>query len=280
MKSVWLLVISLTVSGCVVGPGKSRVNASYLCDKSQASESRMERLSFNVVPPFKGVRCSKSPDIIFVAASDRVTMSAVAGFQYENKYTEAAALQFTVDGNLGGGSLGEFLAPEKFEAFLRESVEYPVMYRVVGTEEVSRGGSQCIKFLYSFRNSMRWAQKIDYWCWEPFSGVRRPYRVSAMEAVKPGEKWKYDLDKDMLDPFFSSLTIKLVSQQRIARVEQYRQESCRRHKEFYDRSGFGWLAADYPNNRRALIILESCGYDVEVPEYDDQPLIPAPRRLQ
>ncbi|PTU75123.1 hypothetical protein DBO85_06115 [Pseudomonas mangrovi] len=117
-------------------------------------------------------------------------------------------------------------------------------------------------------------QELDYWCWENESGVSEPFNVSALEAVGPYEEFNVDLEKEIFEPFFASLQLKRVSPDVLARIERQRQEACLKHKEYFDRKGKGWVEGDFPDHRRALRLLKSCGYDVEVPPHDGQVLEP------
>lgn len=201
-------------------------------------------------------------------------MSLHRAFQADRAYIESSALMFIVSGNLGGSLLEEALPPEEFVHFHEDTLRYRGRERPVSRAWVKRAGFQCVRFVYWFRNPMQKRQEVDYWCWEGISGVQEPFNVSALEAVGPGEDWKHDLDREILDPFFASLSIKKVPPEALARIEHQRQEACLRHKDYFDKSGQGWVEGDFPDNRRALRLLKSCGYDVEVPPHDGQVLRP------
>lgn len=123
-------------------------------------------------------------------------------------------------------------------------------------------------------NSMRKMQEVEYWCWEDVSTLPVPFRVSAVEVVGSHESWSINLDEEILDYFFAGLQIKPVSSEVVESVKKERLQACLRHKEYFDRNGRGWTAGDFPDHRRALRLLKSCGYDVEVPPHDGRVLEP------
>lgn len=187
---------------------------------------------------------------------------------------ESASVGFSVDGNIGGSLLEEALPPEEFARYHEDTIRRRALNRLERTDWVERSGLKCVRFTYSFWNRMRKKQELDYWCWENESGVAEPFNVSALEAVGPYEEFNVDLEKEIFDPFFASLRFKRVSAEVLARIERQRQEACLKHKEYFDRKGKGWVEGDFPDNRRALRLLKSCGYDVEVPPHDGQVLEP------
>jgi len=267
------LALVLALSGCVT-TGTGRYQASYLCKEPAGRDDRLVRLSYERSPLFLTRRCASYPDLTHDTVGDALSMSTRRSFQAGHTYMQSAALRLRINGNLVGSALEEALPPEEFARFYQNTLLYHGQPRPSDEQWVERAGFMCVRFYHWFRNPMQKQQEVDYWCWEGISGVQEPFNVSALEAVGPNEEWKHDLDRDILNPFFASLRIKHVPPEVLTRIERQRQEACLRHKKHFDENGKGWIKADFPDNRRALRLLKSCGYDVEVPPHDGQVLRP------
>lgn len=273
MKLTLSVILAFIVSGCAV-KGSERFVPGLLCNEPHGRDDRFMRLSYERLPMFMTGRCSKRSDISYDKVVDSLSMSTLRSFQSGNAYMESASLQLRISGNTGGSLLEEALSPEEFARYHEDTIRRRALNRLERTDWVERAGLKCVRFTYSFWNRMRKMQELDYWCWESESGVSEPFNVSALEAVGPYEEFNVDLEREIFDPFFASLQLKRVSPDVLARIERQRQEACLKHQEYFDRKGKGWVEGDFPDHRRALRILKSCGYDVEVPPHDGQVLEP------
>lgn len=278
-RQALLVLLLLFHVGCVGVSSRPADEPGGQCGAGADFDSNVGRLSFERSSLLQGLNCTKGLRVEYFASADMLSLGANSEFRNENKVLNTASISFVVDGRLDGGQLGERLSPEEFEVFYRESQEYPRLRNVVYSRQLKRAGMPCVQFVYTIFNPMRKVQEVEYWCWESISGVLGPFRVSAFEAVSPGEEWRIDFEKEFFEPFFSTVRVNKVSPDVLARVDKYHQDDCRRNKEFFEQKGVGWLAADYQNNRRALLLMKRCGNSVVVPAYDGRPLIPTAKRL-
>ncbi len=273
MRSVFIVVSVIVLTSCGNYAQNKNIVIGSLCQSASERDARLKRFSYDMAPIFRGAKCS-GVELVHNAPVDGLAISTERSFQGGGLYARSAAVRFSIEGNLAGNRLEYFLPPEEFVRFHEDSTRYRGYHRLTSTQWVRKAGGKCVRFEYFFMNSMRKMQEVEYWCWEDVSTLPVPFRVSAVEVVGSHESWSINLDEEILDYFFAGLQIKPVSSEVVESVKKERLQACLRHKEYFDRNGRGWTAGDFPDHRRALRLLKSCGYDVEVPPHDGRVLEP------
>ena len=263
-QRLWALtLLPVALWGCGQPPlvrENDRHLSRMLCEVGEQRVTLSPRLAYDLPGPLRHTACGTlKSGFNYDKRRDVLSVSTAASFREGSADVLAASLFLVVESLMDGQEPAALYPPEAFlQAKLAAMDLTPSKARPEAIEWRTVEGLQCLRFFDQWHSpgGVR-EEELRYWCWENQSGLKQPFLVRAGQRVAEG-KPGLNLDRDMLQPWFHSLTLNRLAPPALVQANAKLRVACAQAKSRYDQ-GLPW-GDDFPDKRLARMRLQYCGY--------------------